>query len=198
MMLTRRAFFAYTGGTTLGLCTYGAMGHGQRTVLATLPGGSLDPLSIPKYQTPLLIPPVMPRAGSIVLRGGKNADYYEISMRQFGQQMLPAGLPPTTVWGYGAVASQSKNGLLLHNAPSLTIEARYGKPVVVKWINELKDASGRFLPHLLPVDPSLHWANVPQWPGIDGPPGTDRRPDLSGKTSVPLAAFTNPSTQYTR
>ena len=41
--------------------------------------------------TPLLIPPVMPKAGTIVLQGGKNADYYEISMKQFQQQILPAG-----------------------------------------------------------------------------------------------------------
>jgi FtsP/CotA-like multicopper oxidase with cupredoxin domain len=33
--------------------------------------------------------------------------------------------------------------------------------VRVKWINDLKDASGHFLPHLLPVDPTLHWANPP-------------------------------------
>jgi spore coat protein A len=197
-MVTRRAFFAYTGGTTLALCLRPAGAHGERTLLATLPGGSLDPRSIPQFQTPLLIPPVMPKAGSIVLRGGKNADYYEISMRQFSQQMLPAGLPPTTVWGYGAVASESKNGLLLHNAPSLTIEASHGKPVTVKWINELKDASGRFLPHLLPVDPSLHWANVPQWPGMDGQLGPDRRPDLRGKTYVPLSHLKNPAKQYTR
>jgi hypothetical protein len=32
-------------------------------------------------------------------------------------------MPATTVWGYGAVNSASKRGLLLHNAPSLTIEA---------------------------------------------------------------------------
>ena len=124
-MVTRRAFFAYTGATTLSLCAYTVAGHPRKkTVLASLPGGSLDPASIPKYATPLLIPPVMPRAGSVVLRGGKNADYYEISMRQFGQQILPAGFPATPVWGYGAVASQSRSGLLLHNAPSLTIEAR--------------------------------------------------------------------------
>jgi hypothetical protein len=28
-----------------------------------------------------------------VQRGGKNVDYYEISMKQFAQQILPAGLP---------------------------------------------------------------------------------------------------------
>jgi spore coat protein A len=198
-MVTRRTFFAYTGGTTLSLCTYSALGHThKRNVLASLPGGSLDPSLIPKYATPLLIPPVMPKAGSIVLRGGKNADYYEISMRQFPQQILPAGLPPTTVWGYGAVASESRNGLLLHNAPSLTIEARYDRPVVVKWINDLKGPDGRFLPHLLPVDPSLHWANVPGLPDAAGQGGPDRRPSFAGKTYVLPSAFTNPATQYTR
>jgi FtsP/CotA-like multicopper oxidase with cupredoxin domain len=103
----------------------------------------------------------MPKADTIVQKGGKNIDYYEISMRQISQQILPAGLPPTTVWGYGAVSSASKKGLLIHNAPSLTIEAKWNTPVRVKWINDLKDANGNYLPHLLPVDPTLHWANPP-------------------------------------
>ncbi len=34
----------------------------------------------------------MPKAGTVKLKGGKNADYYEISMRQITQQILPAGL----------------------------------------------------------------------------------------------------------
>src|SRR6266545_3897347 len=70
--------------------------------LAQVPGGSLDPTTVPKYQTPLLIPPVMPKVDTIVRRG-QTVDYYEISMKQFAQQILPAGLPATTVWGYGAV-----------------------------------------------------------------------------------------------
>ena len=37
----------------------------------------------------------------------------------------------------------------------------------VKWINDLVDANGNYLPHLLPVDPTLHWANPPG--GVDGP-----------------------------
>src|SRR4029450_2358114 len=109
---------------------------------------------------PMLIPPVMPRAGTIV-KQGTEIDYYEISMRQFEQQVLPAGLPGTTVWGYGAVKSASPSGLLLHHAPSLTIEARVHRPVRVKWINALGDADGKYLSHLLPVDPTLHWANPP-------------------------------------
>ncbi len=96
-------------------------------------------------------------------------------MRQLSQQILPAGLPPTTVWGYGAVKSASGRGLLLHNAPSLTIEAQWNRPVRVKWINELRadpaDLTSAYLPHLLPVDPTLHWANPP-----GGTDGRDMRP----------------------
>ena len=44
---------------------------------------------------------------------------------------------------------------------------RWNRPVRVKWINELVDANGNYLPHLLPVDPTLHWANPPG--GTDGP-----------------------------
>src|SRR5574339_812859 len=119
----------------------------------------------------MLIPPVMPRAAVLTQRGGKPIDYYEISMRQFAQQILPEGFNPTTVWGYGGNAARSNRGLLIHNAPSLTIEASWNRPVRIKWINELVDANGEYLPHLLPVDPTLHWANPPG--GIEG---RDSRP----------------------
>ncbi len=148
--------------------------------LAQIPGGTLAPGGIDKFQTPMLIPPVMPRAGVIKNMMGKNADYYEISMKQFPQQILPpadtngASFNPTTVWGYGAVAKDSKRGLLLHNAPSLTIEAQWQRPVVIKWINDLVDENGDYLPHLLPVDPTLHWANPP-----GGNSGRDTRPTFS-------------------
>jgi FtsP/CotA-like multicopper oxidase with cupredoxin domain len=142
---------------------------------APIPGGTLDPLDVPKYQTPLLIPPVMPRADVIPDPGGKPIDYYEISVKQFPQQILPTPLPATTVWGYGAVSNSfDRNGLLLHNAPSLTIEADWKRPVRVKWINDLKDANGKYLPHLLAVDPTLHWANPP-----GGTAGRDTRPTFT-------------------
>jgi FtsP/CotA-like multicopper oxidase with cupredoxin domain len=171
-MLSRRGFIKLSGATMIAVV---AMRNKViRTLAAPLPGGTLDPLTIPKYATPLLIPPVMPMAGTIKIKGGKNADYYEISMRQFAEQILPAGLPATTAWGYGAVKAADKKGLLLHNAPSLTIEAKAGRPVRVKWINELKDANGNYLPHLLPVDPTLHWANPP-----GGTAERDTRPTFS-------------------
>jgi hypothetical protein len=176
-MLTRRQF-PKIGAAGAGLYLISRVNGITRIAYAQIPGGTLDPGSVSKYQTPMLIPPVMPKAGIIKNKMGKNADYYEISMKQFLQQILPAGLPAglpaTTVWGYGAVTSASKKGLLLHNAPSLTIEASYNTPVRVKWINDLKDANGNFLRHLLPVDPTLHWANPPG--GING---RDTRPTFT-------------------
>jgi spore coat protein A len=171
-MLTRRSFLRVTGASTLSLFVTDQLGV-TRQLFAQIPG-TLDPAMVPKFVTPMLIPPVMPRAGTITLTGGKNADYYEISMKQFAQQILPEGLPRTTVWGYGAVASDSRRGLLVHNAPSLTIEARWNRPVRVKWINDLRDSGGHYLPHLLPVDPTLHWANPP-----GGASGRDSRPTFA-------------------
>jgi spore coat protein A len=174
---SRRTFVAWVGGAGAGFYLFGWVpGLNAPAALAQVPGGSLDPSTVPKYQTPLLIPPVMPKADTIVRRG-ETVDYYEISMKQFAQQILPAGLPATTVWGYGAVKSASPSGLLLHNAPSLTIEAQVNRPVRVKWINDLTDGDRNYLPHLLPVDPTLHWANPP-----GGVTGRDTRPTF---TSTP-------------
>ncbi len=177
-MVDRRRFIQI--GTFAGAGFYLYYRNGlPRVFAAPIPGGSLDPLSVPKYSTPLLIPPVMPKASTIPQPGGKAADYYEISMRQITQQILPANLPATTVWGYGAVTKVGP-GLLIHNAPSLTIEADWNRPVRIKWINDLKDANGNYLPHLLPVDPTLHWANPPQ--GADPLYGTgtrDSRPEFA-------------------
>jgi FtsP/CotA-like multicopper oxidase with cupredoxin domain len=167
-MLSRRSFFKVSGATLVGVL---ALRNKILQVKAAIPGGTLEPGAVPKYQTPLLIPPVMPRAGVQKMKGGKQADLYEISVTQFNQQILPAGLPTTTVWGYGAVSAEDPRGLLLHNAPSLTIESKWGSPTCIKWINELVDAEGNYLPHLLPVDPTLHWANPP-----GGTDGRDSRP----------------------
>ncbi|NTV37738.1 MAG: multicopper oxidase domain-containing protein, partial [Anaerolineales bacterium] len=168
-MVSRRDFLKLSGAGVLSLFAANR-GRAVLKAQAAIPGGTLDPLAVPKFATPLLIPPVMPKA-AVIKQGGKNIDYYEISMKQITEQILPAGLPPTTVWGYGAVKSASRRGLLLHNAPSLTIEATAGRPVRVKWINDLKDGAGNYLPHLLPVDQTLHWANP-----VGGTAGRDTRP----------------------
>jgi FtsP/CotA-like multicopper oxidase with cupredoxin domain len=174
-MISRRDFLKLSGAGILSLYI---ASRGKFILRAQAQTPTLDFTLVPKYVTPMLIPPVMPKAGTIKQKGGKNIDYYEISIKQFTQQILPPldingnTLNGTLVWGYGAVnGTGSKRPLLIHNAPSLTIEANWGRPVRVKWINELVDANGNYLPHLLPVDPTLHWANPPG--GIDG---RDMRP----------------------
>ena len=173
--VTRRDFLRIGTTAGAGLLLVGRIG-GQLFEIpiagAQLPGGTLDPASIDKYRTAMLIPPAMPRAGKRVRRGAKNVDYYEIGVRQFRQQILPSSLPATTVWGYGPITA--KNGPQIFNAPSLTIEAKWRRPVRVKWVNELVDADGNHLPHLLPVDPTLHWANPP-----GGTAGRDKRPTFA-------------------
>jgi len=130
---------------------------------AQVPGGLLDSGLLPKYVTPLVIPPAMPRTGKLAQRGAPNTDYYEIGVRQFAQQILPTGWPATTVWSYGSI-----NHPGTFNYPAFTLEAKHNAALRVKWINQLVDNSGNYLPHLFAVDPTLHWANPP------GP--RDRRP----------------------
>lgn len=137
-----------------------------RLAADAIPGGTLDPALIPKYSLPLVIPAAMPRAGKIHQRKARSIDYYEIAAGQFRQQVLPPGMPQTTVWGYGSPGLPGS-----FNYPGFTIEAKWERPVRVNWINGLVDSAGNYLPHLLAVDPTLHWANPP------GP--RDARPSYS-------------------
>ena len=133
-----------------------------------LPGGSLDPTTIPKFVTPLVIPPVMkPVDGEL--------DHYQISVRQFKQQILPAGFPATKVWSYGPAADKPPKVAPVpasesqFNYPAYTVEVRNGgpgaggdflaNPVAVDWINGLVKKNGKYLKHLFSVDQNLHWAN---------------------------------------
>ena len=69
-----------------------------------LPRKTLDPTTIPKFVTPLVIPPEMPSTSTLP----DGTKYYEIAVRQFTQQILPAGFPVTTVWSYGSVNQASQ------------------------------------------------------------------------------------------
>jgi spore coat protein A, manganese oxidase len=109
----------------------------------------LDPTLLTKYVDPLPNPlsNVVSPAGTV---GG--ATFYQLEMTQFSQQ-LHSQIPATTVWGY--------NGTY----PGPTFEVRRGELVKVDWINNLRDGSGGPLPHLLPVDTTLHGAE-PHMPAV--------------------------------
>src|SRR5215207_4973490 len=142
----------------------------EGTRAAAQAAGILDPTKIDKYVAPLVVPPGMPRSGRLPRKGKRDVDFYAIGVRQFRQQVLPPGMPGTTVWSYGSVNHPSS-----FNYPAFTIQAKHNTPVRVKWINGLMDGSRNYLPHLLPVDPTLHWANPP-----GGGAGRDSEPRFTG------------------
>jgi spore coat protein A len=92
----------------------------------------------------------LPRPGLATPSPGTR--HFEIAVRQFrgwvglvdprsGERL------ETTLWGYDG------------RYPGPTIEARRGEPLTVRWTNELV-ADGRALPHILPVDRSVHLAHT--------------------------------------
>jgi spore coat protein A len=152
-MVTRRQFLKASALAAAGMAM--RWKWDVQRAFAQIPGGTLDPTLVPKYQMPLVKPPALKRDGKIKVRGGKNKDYYEIAVRQFQQQILPPALPMTTVWSYGPYADPrtvAEGGAYFY--PAFTLENKWTKPTVVKWINDLGGKQ-----HLLPVDPTLHWAN---------------------------------------
>jgi len=159
---------------------------------AQVAGGTLDPTTIEKYADPLIIPPAMPRTDVIGgKKGEKKTDYYEIAVRQFEQQILPTGMPMTTVWSYGSLTAPgtvTEGGSF--NYPAFTVEAKWQQAVRVKWINDLVDADGKYLPHLLPVDQTLHWANPPG-DCISGIVGTDCRGSSQDFYTGPVPIITH-------
>jgi len=187
-------------GPSLGPLLLGAALLQASVVVAQpLPGGSMDPTSIPKYVTPLVIPPVMNTDGG--------ANSYDIAVRQFQQQILPGGVwavlspacaadpncdqPSTTVWSYGPDADPTPvvapDPTSQFNYPSYTIETLSDTPVSVRWNNELvadpdackqsatpaTDPACNYLSHLMPIDQTLHWANPSQQQCRDGSYRTD-------------------------
>jgi bilirubin oxidase len=144
-------------------------------------GPTLAASAIPLYVAPLLVPPVMPRARHGARRG---LDVYVIAVRQFRQQVLPPGMPRTTVWGYGHPGHPRT-----FHYPSFTVEAKAGRPARVTWVNGLVDRQGRYLPHLLPVDPTIHWANPPG--GVKGRDSTPTFRRTPGPYTGPVPIVTH-------
>ncbi len=135
------------------------------------------PIVLTPYLDPLPLPGVaMPVTG---VPGG--AAHYEIVMTEFFQQ-LHSQLPPTRVWGYGAVGGGG-------TYPGPTIEARRSQPVSVNWHNDLRVAETNVLrtTHPLTVHECMHgpdmWGQVPvtvvHLHGGFVTPESDGHPDLA-------------------
>jgi spore coat protein A len=120
---------------------------------AAIPGVTLDPMHVPKFENdvPNALDP------SFIFQPTKpGGNRYEIGIYQTVQDLGltdKKGNPlPTTVWGYGTSPQDT-------TYPGRTIVAQENKSIIVHWTNNLVDAEGNPLPHLLPVDSTLHWAD---------------------------------------
>jgi spore coat protein A, manganese oxidase len=107
----------------------------------------LDPVSHPKFVNPL------PIAARVDMTAG---GFIEIEARQATQSLGlvdPVTLSPlmTTIWGYEG------------SYPGPTLVVRRDVPLDVRWTNALS------VPHLLPVDQTLHWAMPDDYPACGIP-----------------------------
>jgi len=181
-VLTRREFLKTTALSSAAVMVGPGlmMKLGPRgPVFFQIPGGTLAPGDVTKYALPLVKPPAMPLSKG----SNKNRDKYKIGVRQLTQQILPPPHPVTAVWSYGSTdfpGTVAEGGTF--NYPAFTVEAIWNKEIQVTWFNELMDAGGQYLPHLLPIDQTLHWANPP-----GGMAGRDSRP-----ASPPQDPYTGP------
>ncbi|MEN6341012.1 MAG: multicopper oxidase domain-containing protein [Methanospirillum sp.] len=126
----------------------------------------LDPMTIPKYVNQLetqkiYVPTVIDDPS-----GNGTAHAYHITMAEFEQQVLPPGMPKTTMWGYGGNVTDLVTGEKTANfyySPSAAFVVTRGIPSVVTWTNNITR------PNRLPVDPTIHWAD-PNGLGMGGMP----------------------------
>jgi len=141
----------------------GGLIAGAGLIVAPLTNGTrADAPALKKYVSRLPIPAT---AQPQHIEGG--VAHYRIEMTEFRRKVHP-DLPPTTLWGYDGTW------------PGPTLETRSGRPVRVRWVNNLpnrhllKNACDTTIhgadmgePHVRTVV-HLHGANV--WPDSDGYP----------------------------
>lgn len=158
---------------------------------------TIDPASVPKFVTTLGPAVQMP----YTLTGTKN---YQLAIRQFKQQILPAGFPSTTVASYGSLLDPNS-----FQTPARPIVTDVNDVVNVTWLNQQVDSSGNFLPHVLADElrPSVEWANpagprddigeghrnyrgpVPLVPHLHGGEGSPAAHDYEASDGHPMAWF---------
>ena len=174
--LNRRAFLRAAGLVAGTVAFSGMLGKFTSNAYAACGTGTvtlktLDPLTIPKFVSQLIIPPAyVPDADGI----------FRVDAALFTEQILPlkdadgksTGFGLTTVFAYGGKVKDTLTGdsTDFRFSPGATFEVIRGIPTQVEWTNNLTGAQ------FLPVDPTLHWANPngipkPTPPFTSFPPG---------------------------
>lgn len=144
----------------------------------------LDPNFIPQFTEELPIPDVFDPVTE--RKCGHITHSYAVDISEFQQQILPNEMPKTTVYGYGCIVRDRKTGECVYKrtSPGPTFEAFRGQTVKVQYINRL------VRPHMLAVDPTLHWANpndMPMEPPEPWPPFPPGFP----KAQLPIPTVTH-------
>lgn len=137
----------------------------------------LDAAAHPKFVQPL------PNPLSDINRftaTGPGPATYTLQIREFKSRIGlvgTGGKPLTTVlWGYGTT-------LQAPTSPARTFTVRSGSGITVSYVNQLLNDGGAPLPHRLPIDTTLMWAD----------PG-----NLGGQAPVPLVAHRHGGAQADR
>ena len=114
-----------------------------------LQDGLSDPINQPMFETDVT------SALNPSFKFTDNDGYYEIAIGQTdhitGLVNADGQTVTTTVWGYGGGASGENI-----TWPGRTIEVQSDEAIKIEWKNKLANNEGP-LPHLLPVDESIHW-----------------------------------------
>lgn len=111
----------------------------------------LDPVTQPKFAYP--VPRALDPSFTYTGDGSGNYQVGTFPIQQDLGLRNPAdnAVLLTSLWGYGESAA-------LATFPGKTFVAQKDQPIDVQWTNNLVDGNGDPVPHLLPVDTSLHWA----------------------------------------
>ncbi len=134
----------------------------------------LDPNTIPKFVNQLVVPLIFePAVVKDPCSRNTKSHYYQVTVSQFTQQLLPPNFPETTVWGYGGKVRDPETGDIIvdfRSTPGPTFERIRNVPVNGQWIKNLTG------PNPLAVDPTIHWADpnhteMPVPPFAPFPPG---------------------------
>jgi spore coat protein A len=145
--MKRRDFIKISGVVGAGLMV---PRFNRRAIAAPAATALSDPALQPKFveTVPNALDP------SFMFAPTRGKSYYDVGVGQAVQftGLVDSNEDPisTTVFGYG------QGGI--YTWPGKTFEVKKGDNIRVLWANELVKADGSFLPHLLPVDTSLHWA----------------------------------------
>jgi spore coat protein A, manganese oxidase len=113
---------------------------------------------IPKFVNQLTgpLPVFKPTVTTDPITGNITGYSYSVTAKQQMQRVLPAPYPETPVFAFGGDAYDPVTGASLgtvYSVPGPTFQTIRGVPVEITWIN------GITVPEMLPVDPTLHWAN---------------------------------------